>query len=96
MSSREFAEWMAFFQLEPYGEWREDFRFANLMALISNVMTRSNDSDPITPVEDFMPDFEKALDEMQAQEEIPKHQRVWDKIKSRFSGLVKPPSRSSP
>ncbi len=89
MSSHEFAEWMAFFQLQPYGEARADFRNASLMALIANVMTRTKDSDPIKTPGEFMPDFEKALDEREAQEEIPEHERLWQKIKSRFSGLVK-------
>lgn len=88
MSSHEFAEWMAFFQLQPFGEWRGDFRTASLMALIANVMTRSKDSDPVKSTEDFMPDFEKALDEKQVQEEIPEHARLWQKIKSRLGGLV--------
>jgi hypothetical protein len=90
MSSHEFAEWMAYFQLQPFGEWRRDFRNASLMALIANVMTRSKDSDPVKPTEDFMPDFEKALDEKNTQEEIPEHARLWQKIKSKLSGLVKP------
>lgn len=88
MSSREFAEWMAFFQLQPFGDRRADFRNASLMALISNVMTRTKDSDPVKTPEEFMPDFEKALDELQAHEEIPEHVRLWQKIRSRFSGLV--------
>lgn len=97
MSSLEFSEWMAFFQLQPFGEWRRDFRNASLMALITNVMTRSKESDPVRTAEDFMPDFEKALDEMQTQEEVPAHERLWMKIKSRLGGLVNPPSpRSSP
>lgn len=89
MSSQEFAEWMAFFQLQPFGEWRSDFRNANLMALITNVMTRSKDSDPVKPAQDFMPDFVKALDEAEEQEQIPEHERLWQKIKSRLGRLVK-------
>ena len=89
MSSREFAEWMAFFEIQPFGERRADFRNASLMALVSNVMTRTKDSDPVKTPGDFMPDFERALDEYEAQEEIPAHVQLWQKIKSRFSGLVK-------
>lgn len=92
MSSREFSEWMAFSQLQPFGEWRSDYRTATLMALIANAMTRSKDSDPVKAPGDFMEqfDFEKALDEREAQEEVPEHERVWNKVKSAFGGLVKP------
>ncbi len=98
MSSSEFAEWIAFFQLQPFGEWRNDYRTATLMALISNVMTRTKDSDPVKAPSDFMEqfDFEKALEAREAQEEIPEHERVWNKVKSAFSWFVKPPSRPSP
>lgn len=95
MSSQEFGEWMAFFQLQPYGEWRQDFRTANLMALIANVNRDPKKSKEFTP-QDFMPDFEKALDERQAQEDVLEHERVWNKVKTAFGGLVKPPSRPSP
>lgn len=63
------------------------------MALITNVMTRTKDSDPVKAPGDFMEqfDFEKALDERQAQEEIPEHERVWTKIKNAFSWFVKKP-----
>ena len=89
MSSREFAEWMAFRQLHPFGEWRSDFRMAALAAVITNVMTRSKDSDPVREPKDFMPDFEKALDEYQAQEDMPEHERVWRKVQRAFGPLVK-------
>lgn len=95
MSSREFTEWMSFFQLQPYGEWRADFRTASLMALIANVNRDPNKDKEFTP-QDFMPNFEKALEEREAQEEIPAHERLWNKVKTAFGGLVKPPSQPSP
>ncbi len=91
MSSREFTEWMAFFQLQPYGEWRADFRTASLMALIANVNRDPNKSKEFTPQE-FMPTFEKALDERQTAEEMPEHERVWNKVRNAFGGLVQRPT----
>lgn len=83
---------MAFSRLQPFGEWRSDYRTATLMALIANAMTRSKESDPVKAPGDFMEqfDFEKALDEQQAQEEIPEHERIWNKVKTAFGGLMKP------
>jgi hypothetical protein len=37
MSSAEFAEWMAYHGLEPFGPRREDLRFGALLALTANV-----------------------------------------------------------
>lgn len=99
MSSSEFAEWIAFSQLQPIGEWRSDYRTATLMALITNVMTRSKESDPVKAPGDFMEqfDFEKALEERQAQEEIPEYERLWNKVRTAFGGLVKKtPPKNSP
>lgn len=89
MSSHEFAEWMAFAQIQPFGEWREDFRMATLAAVITNVMTRTKESDPVRQAKDFMPDFEQALDEYEAQAEIPEHEMTWRKIDLVFGAMAK-------
>lgn len=51
MSSRQMAEWQALWQLEPFGEYREDWRWACLMALIANTMR--GEGEPVNPL-DFM------------------------------------------
>lgn len=95
MSSHEFAEWMAFAKVQPFGELRNDFRSASLQALIANVNRDPKKSKPLTP-QMFMPDFEKALDEQEEQEEIPEHERVWQKIRGVFGALVKRPAPTLP
>lgn len=58
MSSREFVEWMAFYQIEPFGEERADLRAGVIASTIANAnrdpKTRSK---PFTPSE-FMPTFD--------------------------------------
>jgi hypothetical protein len=88
MSSREFAEWMAFSRLQPFGEWRKDYRIATLAAVLVNALTRTKDSDPVHRPEEFIPDFERALDEQAA---IPEEVRLVDKVRSVFSGFLKKP-----
>ena len=66
-----------------------------LQALIANVNRDPKKSKEFTP-DMFMPNFEKALDEQEEQEQIPEHQRVWDKIKGVLDGLVKRPPSASP
>jgi hypothetical protein len=53
MSSRQMSEWQALWQLEPFGEFREDWRWACLMALIANMMRDSKKQEPLNP-SDFM------------------------------------------
>lgn len=86
MSSHEFAEWMAFAKIQPFGELRSDFRFASLQALIANVNRDPKKSKPFTH-EAFMPDFEKALDEEDEQDN-PEEARLWNKVMGAFGGLV--------
>jgi hypothetical protein len=65
MSSSEFTEWMAFAELEPFGEWRADLRAGIIASTIANV-NRSADSDALTP-KDFMP-FERTEEEPESDE----------------------------
>lgn len=99
MSSHEFTEWIAFSRLQPFGERRADMRMAMMMAQMANIFRDPKSSKEFT-AEDFMPDFEKALDEMNEREEIPEKERVWQKVKSVFGSLVERskkimPSRNS-
>ena len=58
MSSREFAEWWAYYQLDPFGPERADLRNAALMALIAEMFRDPKKrGNPFTP-EDFMPSFD--------------------------------------
>lgn len=52
----ELTEWMAFFDLEPFGDVRADVRSAIVAQTIANV-NRSK-GQPAFEVEDFMPQFE--------------------------------------
>jgi len=55
VDSREFTEWQAYWQLEPWGEGRADLRTGILASTLANIH-RSGETDPFTPA-DFMPDF---------------------------------------
>lgn len=66
MSAREFAEWIAYSRLDPFGNERGDFRNAMLCQLVDSKMPGKGKK---LNVDDFMPKFEKAL-KNQTQEEI--------------------------
>ena len=37
LTAREFAEWMAFYQIDPWGEQRADMRSAQLVSMLANI-----------------------------------------------------------
>ena len=54
IDSRELSEWMAFYQLEPFGEWRDDYRAGMISATLANI-NRGKDTKPYDVQRDFMP-----------------------------------------
>lgn len=52
IDGRELAEWEAYAQIEPWGEWRADYR----AALVASVIANANWGKAFTP-DDFMPEF---------------------------------------
>ena len=57
MSAREFAEWMAYAKLEPFGEERADLRAGIISSVIAAVNTPKGKRRP--KPSDVMPQFEK-------------------------------------
>ena len=55
LSSKELTEWMIYYELEPFGEDREDFRMGVVASTIANV-NRSKNSKVYKP-QDFIPKF---------------------------------------
>ena len=53
LGSDELTEWMAFYQLEPFGDMRGDYRSGVVASTFANAH-RANGVKPFTP-EDFMP-----------------------------------------
>lgn len=54
MTSEEFADWMAFYHLQPFGLYREDLRAAIVANVMANIHAKKGHS--FTP-KDFMPKF---------------------------------------
>jgi len=67
ISSRELAEWMAYYGLEPFGQEREALHAGIIAATVANA-NASSKSKTFQP-SDFMPDFERkeqTADDMRA------------------------------
>jgi len=86
--SRELTEWLAYYQIEPWGEERADLRAAINTTVLANV--NRGKSQRAYKIEDFMPDFDAAA----GQAERP--QQDWRDMRARFyraAGLPMPPMR---
>lgn len=67
IDSAEFSEWIAFNDIEPFGEERDDLRSAIVAATIANIFRGKG---PAHKVADFMPKFHKERSEAQSPEYI--------------------------
>jgi hypothetical protein len=63
ISSAEFAEWIAYCGIDPFGEERDDLRAALVACTVANTFSKKR----YKPA-DFMPDFDKHTEPMDAQQ----------------------------
>lgn len=61
IDSREFSEWQAYWNLEPWGEGRGDLRAGIVASTMANLWRGAN-TPPFTPT-DFMPQFDRVGEE---------------------------------
>ncbi len=64
MSGSEFQEWMAFDQIEPFGDRRADLLCGILGSIMANLHGRAKDDPAFTP-DMFMPKFDPEPEEVQ-------------------------------
>jgi len=55
LSSREVTAWQAYYQVEPFGEYKADLRMAMLLSLLANIYRDDKKHPQPFTVEDFMP-----------------------------------------
>lgn len=70
ITSKQFAEWMAYSRLEPWGEERDDLRMGIVASTVANV-NRGKNQKAFKPT-DFMPSFEPETEEQAAERMIAK------------------------
>lgn len=59
MSAHEFAEWIAYYSLEPFGEERADLRAAIVACVIANANRDPKKRRRAFKLADFMPQFDQ-------------------------------------
>jgi len=74
ITSRQFAEWLAYSRIEPWGEERDDLRMGIVASTIANV-NRSKNQKLFTP-DQFMPQFEPETEEQAAERLIAKARKA--------------------
>lgn len=66
ISSAEFTEWLAFYQLEPFGPEAESWRAAMLASVLANVNRDPKVRRKPYTVADFMPEVPMTVEEKRA------------------------------
>jgi len=74
ITSVQFAEWMAYSRLEPWGEERDDLRMGIVASVIAN-SNRGKNQKPFKPT-DFIPSFEPVSDEEQVRRLLAKARKA--------------------
>lgn len=83
LTSAQFAEWIAYFNIEPPEDQRSDALMGQLLALTGNI-NRAEKAEPFVPAE-FMPWIEKTEPE-KAETEIVDVQLQTEQLKALFKG----------
>ncbi len=79
ISSQELSEWLAYEQVEGFvGDFRMDFHFARLMALILNFL-RGKENTPVTP-KDLMIWYEPQDGEDQISDDDELFDLMWEQV----------------
>ncbi len=77
ISSREMAEWMVYYGLEPFGEERADLRAGIVASTVANTARDpKRQHEPFKP-QDFMPKFEDTERKQRTAQELYRMFRNW-------------------
>lgn len=83
MTSRQFAEWLAYSNVEPFGEQRADLRSAIIACVTANVW-RGKGQKALKP-EDFMP-FRENPEKAEVQQTMQQQQNIFERINKAAQG----------
>lgn len=89
ITSAELTEWMAFAELEPFGEERDDLRAAIVASTVAEVNRNPKKrKQPFTP-QDFLPKFSREVPEMDEEgEEEEEEKRRAERLAAKWAAVV--------
>lgn len=82
-TSGELTEWMAFYQMEPFGAERGDLQAGIVAATVANVNRDPKKQKKPYSAQDFMPKFQGAGKAEKTPDEL---RRKWEMIVAAFGG----------
>lgn len=74
ITAAQLIEWMQYDIIEPFGEWRDDWRSAEIVTMLANVNRDSKKRKDPYKVIDFLPKFGEQ------EQSKPKHQTVKQQV----------------
>lgn len=81
MSWADFAGWLGYAEVEPFGERRADLRAGQICAVIANVNRSDKSTHPPYKPSDFIIDFDAAVTKSDARKPVTDRAQ-WESIKS--------------
>lgn len=91
MTAVEFKEWMAFYDIEPFGELRADIRSAHQMQQLGNIHRNTKKRKAPFALKDFMMSFGEMKGNILKEDSIEARQEKLDNDISRVLGSFKKP-----
>lgn len=77
LTAKQLAEWEAYNNIDPIGEWRNDFKFSYMASIISNLMIQAygKKGSKMTEIKDFLLQWDKE-EESSKQQSVEEMKRV--------------------
>lgn len=85
LTARQFAEWMAYAELEPFDERRGDYRAAQVVTALANINRDAKRTPTPYKIEDFLLDFDG--ERRKPKQTWQDHKRILTAIANAFSRI---------
>ena len=72
LTAKQLAEWEAYNNIDPVGEWRNDFKFSYMASIISNLMIQAygKKGSKMTKIEDFQLQWDTGAETESKQQSV--------------------------
>jgi len=83
LNAGQLAEWEAYSMIDPVGEWRNDFRFAELASVITNIAIKwaaGKKHVELTDITDFIPQWDVTAPKEVKKQSVEDMKKVFEDI----------------
>ncbi len=86
ITANQLIEWMQYDILEPFGEWRDDWRSAEIVTMLANVNRDSKKRKEPYKVSDFLPRFgERVTEDLKPKQTVKQQVAIAKLIAAAFN-----------